>query len=161
MCRDGSGAYAEAIRRVPQYRPAPIVHLFAEIKALGYQSAFNLLHRYITQGRVEADRLPISPRHLARLLLTRPGNLTGKQRSLLDTLTAACPEMIGMAGLVRAFAGLLRPHEGNADRLDTWITTVRAADLPHLHAFTRGLDQGRDAVHAAATLSTTTAAPKA
>ncbi|GLW98946.1 hypothetical protein Misp02_30330 [Microtetraspora sp. NBRC 16547] len=33
-----------------------------------------------------------------------------------------------------------------------WITTARAADLPHLHAFTRALDQDRDAVQAAVTL---------
>ena len=60
--------------------------------------------------------------------------------------------MIDLTGLVRGFADLLRPHDGNADRLDAWITTARAADLPHLHAFTRGLDQDRDAVRAALTL---------
>ncbi|GAA2695538.1 hypothetical protein GCM10010412_088430 [Nonomuraea recticatena] len=42
--------------------------------------------------------------------------------------------MIGLAGLVRGFADQLRPSEGNADRLDAWIATARAADLPHLHA---------------------------
>jgi transposase len=47
---------------------------------------------------------------------------------------------------------LLRPRDGNADHLDAWITTARSADLPHLHAFTRGLDQDRDAVHTAVTL---------
>ncbi|MFF3437598.1 ISL3 family transposase [Streptosporangium sp. NPDC002721] len=159
------------LRRAPQYRPTlvdpyrdhlrrrraddpavPVLRLFNEIKTLGYPGSFNLLYRYITQGRAEGDRPPISPRHLARLLLTRPGNLTGKQQNLRDELTAACPEMTDLAGLVRAFADLLRPREGNADRLDTWITTARAADLPHLHSFTRGLDQDRDAVRAAITL---------
>ncbi|MEV0169246.1 transposase, partial [Nonomuraea fuscirosea] len=47
---------------------------------------------------------------------------------------------------------LLRPREDNADRLEAWIATARAADLPHLHAFIRGLDQDRDAIRAAATL---------
>ncbi|GII32888.1 hypothetical protein Pmi06nite_63300 [Planotetraspora mira] len=84
----------ERLQRAPQYRPTlvdpyrdhlrrrrsddpavPILHLFNEIKALDYQGSFNLLYRYITQARVEADRLPISPRRLARLLLTRPDNL--------------------------------------------------------------------------------------
>ncbi len=37
-------------------------------------------------------------------------------------------------------------------RPDDWITTATAADLPHLHAFTRGLAQDRDAVNAALTL---------
>ncbi|MER5623839.1 ISL3 family transposase [Streptosporangium sp. NPDC002544] len=161
----------ERLQRAPQYRPtlvdpyrdhlksrraddpaAPVLHLFTEIKALGYRGSFNLLYRYITQGRAEGERPPISPRRLARLLLTRPGNLTDKQRRLLDGLTVACSEMIELAGLVRGFTGLLQPHDGNADCLDDWIATARAADLPHLHAFTRGLDQDRDAVRAALTL---------
>jgi transposase len=100
----------------------------------------------------EPDRLPISPRRLARLLLTRPDNLTDEHRRLLDDLTAACPEMIALAELIRTFADLLRPRESNAERLDAWITTARAADLPHLHAFIRGLAQDRDAVRAAVTL---------
>lgn len=161
----------ERLQRAPQYRPTlvdpyrnylrrrraddpavPVLHLFNEIKDLGYTGSFNLLYRYITQGRVEADRLSIAPRRLARLLLTRPDHLTDERRRLLDDLTSACPEMIDLAGLVRSFAGLLRPHEGNAGRLDAWIATARAAQLPHLHAFIRGLDQDRDAVRAAVTL---------
>ncbi|MCC5575896.1 transposase [Microtetraspora sp. AC03309] len=59
--------------------------------------------------------------------------------------------MIDLAGLVRGFADLLRPREGNADRLDAWIATAKAADLPHPRTFTRGLDQDRDAVRAAVT----------
>ncbi|MBB4940636.1 transposase [Streptosporangium album] len=85
-------------------------------------------------------------------MLTRPGNLTDTRRRLLDDLTTACPEMIELAGLVRGFADLLQPRDGNAGRLNARITTARAADLPHLHAFTRGLDQDRDAVRAALTL---------
>jgi hypothetical protein len=145
--------YRDHLRRRRAEEPAvPVLHLFTEIKALGYPGSFNLLYRYITQGRVEGDRPPISPRRLARLLLSRPGNLSGKQQSLLGELTAACPEMIELAGLVRTFADLLRPRDGNAARLDEWMATARAAGLPHLHAFTRGLDQDRDAVHAAITL---------
>jgi len=102
----------ERLARAPQYRPtlvdpyrdhlrrrreadpaAPILHLFNEIKALGYQGSFNLLYRYITQGRVESDRPAVSPKRLARYLLTRPSQLNEQQRDLLDSLTSACPEM--------------------------------------------------------------------
>ncbi|WP_371106179.1 MULTISPECIES: transposase [Streptomyces] len=38
------------------------------------------------------------------------------------------------------------------DGLPSWIVQVRAADLPHLHAFTRSLERDRDAVNAALTL---------
>ena len=144
--------YRDHLRRRRQDNPAvPVLHLFNEIKALGYKGSFNLLYRYITQGRVEADRPAISPKRLARYLLTRPTRLTEQQRELLDTLTTACPEMTATAGLVRSFAALLRPAAGNAQLLTTWITDARAEDLPHLHAFTRGLDQDRDAVNAAVT----------
>jgi hypothetical protein len=119
---------------------------------LGYHESLNLLYRYITQGRVEGDRPPISPRGLARLILTRPDRLTDKQRQRRDDLVAACPEMIDLADLVTGFAQLLKPSSGNDSRLDDWITTVTAADLPHLHAFTRGLAQDRDAVGAGLTL---------
>lgn len=37
--------------------------------------------------------------------------------------------------------------------LTQWITTARAADLPHVHAFTNGLDLDTQAVTAALTLS--------
>ncbi len=60
--------------------------------------------------------------------------------------------MTALADAVRAFAELLQPREGNAERLHEWITAIRAADLPHLHAFTRGLDLDKDAVEAAVTL---------
>jgi hypothetical protein len=74
-------------------------------------------------------------------MLTHPEHLTDTQRSLRDELTTACPEMIDLSSLITSFAALLRPQDGNSERLDEWITTARTADLPHLPAFTRGLDQ--------------------
>jgi len=44
------------------------------------------------------------------------------------------------------------PRQGNPGRLEEWIAAVRATDLLHLHAFTRGLDLDKEAVHAALTL---------
>ncbi|KKD02010.1 transposase, partial [Streptomyces sp. WM6386] len=67
-------------------------------------------------------------------------------------LTAACPEMIQLASGIRDFAPLLAPHAANADALSRWIVQVPGADLPHLHAFSRGLERDRDAVNAALTL---------
>lgn len=118
---------------------------------MGYKGSLNLLYRYITQGRAEADRPAISPKRVARYLLTRPSQLTDTQREHLDALTTACPEMTAVAGLVRSFAALLTPTDGNAQLLAEWIAQARAEDLPHLHAFTRGLDLDRDAVNAAVT----------
>jgi transposase len=58
-----------------------------------------------------------------------------------------------MATFTTYFAELLRPNSGNAERLEGWIAGVRTAELPHLHAFTRGLDFRQERrVHAALTL---------
>lgn len=143
--------YREHLRKRRVEDPGvPVLHLLEEIKALGFTGCLNLLHKYINQGRADADRSHISPRRLARMLLSRPDNLTSEQHGLLAQLTAACPEMTQLAVHIRTFAQLLVPAQGNADALAPWITQVRTVDLPHMHAFTRGLD--RDAVVAALTL---------
>ena len=86
------------------------------------------------------------------MLLTRPDNLKAEHRDLLSRLTAACPEMIQLAACITDFAKFPNPREGNADGLSCWIVQVRAAGLPHLHSFARGLDRDRDTVIAALTL---------
>lgn len=146
--------YREHLRHRRAADPAvPVKTLFAEIRQLGYSGSLNLLYRYITQGRVESDRPAISPRRLARYLLTRPDRLTDHQQERLDAAVAACPEMTALAGLVGDFAALLAPTAGNDMRLTDWIDQARAEDLPHLHAFTHGLDLDRRAVNAALTYS--------
>lgn len=145
--------YREHLRKRRAGDPAvPVKHLFEEIKALGYTGCLNLLHKYINQGRADADRSHISPRRLARMLLTRPDNLKTEHHNLLARLTAACPEMTQLAAAIENFAQLLTPREGNSDGLSRWIVQVRTTDLPHLHSFARGLDRDRDAVIAALTL---------
>jgi transposase len=139
--------YREHLRRRRAEDPAvPVTRLLAEIRQLGYAGSMNLLRRYITQGRVEADRPHLAPRRVARLLLTRPDALSDLQQALLEKLAAACPEMTSLAELVRSFAALLTPDPGNEARLTQWTEAARACDLPHLHAFTRGLDLDRAAV---------------
>ena len=159
------------LQRVPKYRPTlvdphrdylrkrraeepgvPVQQLLREIRELGYQGSSNLLVRYINQGRLDGDRPHLSPRRAARTLLTRPDRLTAGQQETLAGLTAACPEMTALASLVTSFAALLVPDPGNDTRLRQWITGARAADLPHLHSFTRGLDLDIQAATAALTL---------
>ncbi|GAA2632715.1 ISL3 family transposase [Streptomyces vastus] len=145
--------YRDHLRARRAVDPAvPVLHLFHEIKEQGYTGSLNLLYRYITQGRAEGDRPVITPRRLARLLLTRPDNLRDKDTELLRELTAACPEMTELARLVNEFAELLTPTVGNDNELTEWITAVRASDHPHLHAFTNGLELDRSAVNAGLTL---------
>ena len=161
----------QALRIAPAYRPtlvdpyrdhlrerrqadpaAPVTHLLREIRELGYTGSANLLVRYLNQGRAEGDRPVTTPRHAGRLLLTDPENLRPKKSTLLEKITAACPEMTALADLVRGFAALLKPAEGNDVKLTEWITAARAVDLPHLRSLTNGLELDRPAVDAGLTL---------
>jgi hypothetical protein len=155
--RHARAAEPERLVRAPQYRPTlvdpyrdhlrarraedpavPVLRLLSEIREQGYTGSMNLLYRYITQGRVESDRPHLSSRRFARLLLTRPDALSDAQQALLSKLTAACPEMTSLAGLIQSFAALLKPDPGNDGKLQEWIRDAQAADLPSLHAFARG-----------------------
>ncbi|MCX4852088.1 ISL3 family transposase [Streptomyces sp. NBC_00893] len=139
--------YRDHLRRRREEDPAVSVRqLLQEIKKRGYQGSSNLLYRYINQGRVESDRPAVSPRRLKGLLCTEPEQLKDKDRELLTALTGACPEMTALAGHIRSFAALLTPAADNARHLEEWISQVREDDLPHLHAFTRGLERDHDAV---------------
>jgi hypothetical protein len=60
--------------------------------------------------------------------------------------------MTALTSLITTFAALLVPNPGNDTRLRQQITGARAADLPHVHSFTRGLDLDIQAATAALTL---------
>ena len=169
--RYARAATPERIQRVPKYRACMVdpyrdhlrarrdqepsvgaTALLAEIRALGYNGSHNLLVRYLNQGRHLDEHPHLSPRRAARLMLTRPENLTERQRERREALAAACPEMAALASIVRSFAVLLAPHKDNPARLATWNTATHEADLPHVHSFARGIDQDIDAVTAAITL---------
>jgi Transposase len=161
----------ERLERVPKYRPTlvdpyrdhlrkrraeepavPIQQLLREIRELGYPGSSNLLVRYISQGRLDGNRPHLSPRRATRLLPTRPDRLTSSQAETLARIEAACPEMRARP----ASSATSRPSSprtrGNATRLQEWITSARTADLPHVRAFTRGLDLDIQAATAALTL---------
>jgi transposase len=60
--------------------------------------------------------------------------------------------MTALTSSIRDFAALLAPDPGNAARLQEWIAAVRAAGLPRVHAFTRGLDLDIQSATAALTM---------
>ena len=161
----------ERLHRAPQYRPGlvdpyrdylrkrraeepgvPVQQLLREIREKGYPGSSNLLVRYINQGRLDTDRPHIAPRKATQILLTDPENLSGGQRETASRLAAACQEMKILSRLIGKFATMPDPDPANEDRLQEWIAGARAADLPHLHSFTRGLDLDSKAATAALTL---------
>ncbi|WP_344014179.1 ISL3 family transposase, partial [Nocardiopsis exhalans] len=145
--------YRDYLRKRKEENPAvPVQRLFGEISRLGYEGSLNLLYKYINQGRLDSDREAISPKAFSALLLAHPNRLTPEESQTLAELTGACPEMARLGDHISGFAQLLAPAPGNAEALTGWIAGVGEDDLPHLHAFTRGLDQDRAAVDAALTL---------
>ncbi|MCO6000067.1 transposase [Actinoallomurus sp. WRP9H-5] len=85
------------------------------------------------------------------MLLSRPDTLKPDQQELLHKTISACTEMRHLDSLVRAFARLLSPADGNGDRLQEWISAAEEVNLPHVHSFIRGLRLDHDAVRAALT----------
>lgn len=143
----------ERLLQLPKYRPTlvdpcrehlrqrrqdapgtPVQHLLEEINALGYTGSLNLLHKYINQGRVEADRSPISPKRLARVLLPRPDNHSEARQEIAAKVAAACTEMTLLLDHVDSFAGLLTPRDDNGPALAAWITSAQSIGLPQLQS---------------------------
>lgn len=169
--RYGRAPEPEALIRTPQYRPTlvdpyrehlrrrraqdpalSLTQLLGEITALGYTGSANLLMRYISQGRVEADHAALSAKRAAGLLLSDPAKLREEKLQLRDKLAAACPEMTELSALIGQFAAMLTPQAANAERLGQWIEKVRATNLPTLASYATGLERDQNAVEAALTL---------
>jgi hypothetical protein len=145
--------YRDYLRKRRTEEPAvPVQQLLREIRERGYPGSSSLLVRYINQGRADAGRPHIAPRKATQILLTNPDNLAGEQPETAERLSGACPEMKALASLIGSFAAMLDPDPANEDRLPRWIADARAADLPRLHSFTRGLELGLKAATAAVTL---------
>jgi hypothetical protein len=70
---------------------------------------------------------------------------------LPEKTAAAGPEMTTPADLIRGFAALSTPADGNDAKLTEWISAARAVALPHLHSFTSSLELHRSAVNAGLT----------
>jgi transposase len=79
-------------------------------------------------------------------------NRGDSETALLEKTAAACPEMTALADLVRGFATLLKPAEGNNVKLTDRIAAARAAAMPHLPSLTNGLEIDRTAIDAGLTL---------
>ncbi|GEC10704.1 hypothetical protein SSP24_83590 [Streptomyces spinoverrucosus] len=96
-------------------------------------------------------RLPTSYRK-HRSTAISPSSTIPSETGRLGKIATACPEMTALADLVRDFATLLKPAQGNDLKLTEWITAARAVDLPHMRSLTNGLEIDRPAVDAGLTL---------
>jgi len=122
--------------------------LFREISALGYDGSYATVRDYLDQHR--PDKAPLAPppptvRQVTGWLTRRPESLTEDEQPQLKVLLARCPELQAASGHIRSFATMLTQLTGH-DHLAPWISDVKAAELPGLSSFAKGLEQDLDAV---------------
>ncbi|WP_236052248.1 transposase [Nonomuraea cypriaca] len=98
---------------------------------------------------------PVAPpapsvRKVTGWLATHPDQLEEAHQLQLKTVLDRCPELAALIEQVRSFAVMLTQRRGHD--LPSWLTAVKAEDLPALHAFANGLERDLDAVTAGLTL---------
>jgi transposase len=122
--------------------------LFREIRGRGYTGSYSIVRNYLDQRR--PDKAPLTPppptvRDVTAWLTRRPESLTEDEQLPLKALLSRCPELQAASDHVRSFATMLTQLTGD-DHLTQWISDVKAAGLPGLSAFAKGLEQDLDAV---------------
>ncbi|MFI6645911.1 transposase [Streptomyces sp. NPDC050504] len=125
--------------------------LFREVRDQGFSGDRSTVNAYIRQLKLGTippppTWTPPKPRRALRWIMTNPELLGAAAAQGLQEVRVLCPELDATVRHVRAFAGLMREHDG--DGLPDWIAQIRAADLPHLHQFADGLERDQDAVTA-------------
>ena len=130
-----------------------VLALHREITALGFTGHYSTVRDYLSplrQPPVTPTPAPPSIRRVTGWLTRHPDTLGTEEQHGLDTILERCPHLLTLHEHVSAFAALMANRDGHL--LDQWITTARAADLPDLATFARGLLQDHDAVTHALTL---------
>jgi transposase len=124
-----------------------IRRLFLEIKALGYDGSYPVVRDYLSRNSPAREPLPPAPptvREVTSWLCRRPDTLTEDEKPRLKAILDRCPELQAASGQVRAFAAMITGLTG--ENLPQWIDTARAAGLPGIASFAKGLEQDIDAV---------------
>ena len=124
-----------------------VAQLFREISSLGYTGSYSTVRDYLDQHRPGKAPLPPPPptvREVTGWLTRHPDSLTEDERPQLKALLERCPELHAASGCVRTFARMLTQLTG--ENLPQWISDARAAELPGISSFAKGLEQDLDAV---------------
>jgi transposase len=141
-----------------------IAALHAEITARGYRGSRTTTYAYATTLRLAAP--PAAPRppaiaQAACWIMAGPDrkghHLAPADRTRLDAILAASPQLAALAGHVARFSEIASGRLGST-ALDAWLDAVDADDQPDLHHFTAGIRQDHQAVASAVTLEWTSAA---
>jgi hypothetical protein len=121
--------------------------LFREIRDRGYDGSYPVVRNYLDQHRPARAPLPPAPptvRDVTGWLTRHPDSLTEDERPRLKDILERCPELQAASDQVRAFAVMITQLTGQD--LPQWISDTRAAGLPGISSFAKGLEQDLDAV---------------
>jgi transposase len=129
-----------------------------ELKANGFGGSYYVIRRRVARWRNDSSdtRLPSnrtvprqpSAKRVAGLLLSDPGDLSGKETAFVDALMDRCPFFRTVAELAQEFAAMMRGRE--VDKLGSWIEKAHQVDVPsELQTFADGLASDNGAVYAA------------
>lgn len=135
--------------------------LYRELRMRGYGGSYRSVSAYLATWRgagAGAARPPTgpaagapsaayTPRQTCWLLLRPPAELAEAERSHLEQLYRACPQVGLTQALVREFSAVLHGHD--VDGLYAWLHGVELAGIPELCAVARSIWQDRAAVEAA------------
>ncbi|MGH3914186.1 MAG: ISL3 family transposase [Pseudonocardiaceae bacterium] len=122
---------------------------FQEIGEQGYRGSRGTVADYLAPlravGAAPAPK-PAAPkvRHVASWMLHHPEDLDEDQHLQLTQVRTACSHLDATANHVTEFAKILTNQGG--ERLNEWMNTVEADELPPLHRFVHGLRHDYDAV---------------
>ncbi|MFF4509153.1 ISL3 family transposase [Streptomyces sp. NPDC001401] len=126
-----------------------IIELRKELGSRGHPVPYSTLRDW-ARSRLQWPDAPTpaaaapSVRTVVGWITRHPDALTEDENRQLKTVLAGCPELEQTHELVRDFAQMLTKRTG-AD-LPDWINTARAAQLPGITGFARGLTSDLEAV---------------
>jgi len=149
-----------------------VAELHRELVAEGYSHQYNSVYRRLArsfpegskkrytrslpeeQKKQEASAQPPHPPILARqamfLFLRPPEKLEADEQETLNLLRSLHAEVDQAYALAQQFAQILRTRTG--ERLDDWLSRVKASRIRELQGFVAGVLQDKEAVKAGLTL---------
>jgi len=144
------------------------LRLFGEIEARGYSGSYDTVARYTRRFRTaqgtqhrkqrrsikqlpkvsEPQKLSLTPRRAAHLVLRRPENWQLDDEQLVQRM-AQHPELTEAIQLAQNFAFLVRQRQPS--QLDSWLERALKSQLSPFHRFAKRLQEDYDAVKAGVT----------
>jgi len=146
------------------------VRLYQELQKQGYTGSERAVHRYLGRWRSprtdEDDPRPRNhrPRKTAPppgpfdecqakqavwLYMRTPEKLTAIENEQLAFLNGVHPSLETAYDLVQAFLDMV--HNRTGEKLDAWLSQVRASQIPELIRFVKGIERDKAPVQAALT----------